>query len=121
MKRLFSALVVALCMMLTANAQDTDAHIHGHVIDKNTGEHLPYIVVILKGTTIGVSTESTGHYMMRNIPEGTFTVEAAAVGYKTQSREINVKKGSKTTHYLHYKPNSASLFGDSSKAQYLPL
>ena len=80
-------------MMLTAKAQDTDAHIHGHVIDKNTGEHLPYIVVILKGTTIGVSTESTGHYMMRNIPEGTFTVEAAAVGYKTQSREINVKKG----------------------------
>ena len=93
MKRFFSALVVALCMMLTAKAQDTDAHIHGHVIDKNTGEHLPYIVVILKGTTIGVSTESTGHYMMRNIPEGTFTVEAAAVGYKTQSIEINVKKG----------------------------
>ena len=93
MKRLFSALVVALCMMLTAKAQNTDAHIHGHVIDKNTGEHLPYIVVILKGTTIGVSTENTGHYMMRNIPEGTFTVEAAAVGYKTQSREINVKKG----------------------------
>ena len=93
MKRFFSALVVALCMMLTAKAQDTDAHIHGHVIDKNTGEHLPYIVVILKGTTIGVSTESTGHYMMRNIPKGTFTVEAAAVGYKTQSIEINVKKG----------------------------
>ena len=93
MKRLFSALVVALGMMLTAKAQNTDAHIHGHVIDKNTGEHLPYIVVIIKGTTIGVSTESTGHYMMRNIPEGTFTVEAAAVGYKTQSREINVKKG----------------------------
>ena len=93
MKRLFSALVVALGMMLTAKAQNTDAHIHGHVIDKTTGEHLPYIVVIIKGTTIGVSTESTGHYMMRNIPEGTFTVEAAAVGYKTQSREINVKKG----------------------------
>ena len=93
MKRLFSALVAALCMMLPAKAQDTDAHIHGHVIDKNTGEHLPYIVVILKGTTIGVSTESTGHYMMRNIPEGTFTVEAATVGYKTQSREITVKKG----------------------------
>ena len=80
-------------MMLTAKAQGTDAHIHGHVIDKNTGEHLPYIFVMLKGTTIGVSTESTGHYMMRNIPEGTFTVEVSSVGYKTQSREINVKRG----------------------------
>ena len=61
MKRLFSALVAALCVMLSAEAQNTDAHIHGHVIDKATGEHLPYIVVMLKGTTMGVATESTGH------------------------------------------------------------
>ena len=93
MKRIFSALVAALCVMLSAEAQDTDAHIHGHVIDKNTGEHLPYMVVMLKGTTIGVTTESTGHYMIRNVPEGNFVVEVSAVGYKTQSREINIRKG----------------------------
>ena len=93
MKRLFSALVAALCVMLSAEAQDTDAHIHGHVIDKATGEHLPYIVVMLKGTTMGVATESTGHYMMRNVPEGTFTVEVSSIGYKTQTREINIRKG----------------------------
>jgi outer membrane receptor for ferrienterochelin and colicins len=93
MRRFFSALVAALCVMLSAEAQDTDAHIHGHVIDRSTGEHLPYIVVILKGTTIGVATESTGHYMIRNVPEGTFTVEVSSVGYKTQTREINIRKG----------------------------
>ena len=93
MKRLFSALVAALCVMLSAEAQNTDAHIHGHVIDKATGEHLPYIVVMLKGTTMGVATESTGHYMMRNVPEGTFTVEVSSIGYKTQTREINIRKG----------------------------
>ena len=80
-------------MMLSAQAQETDAHIYGHVIDKTTGEHLPYIVVMLKGTTIGVTTENTGHYMMRNIPEGSFTLEVSAIGYKTQTREINVRKG----------------------------
>ena len=93
MKRLFSALVAALCVMLSAEAQETDAHIHGHVIDKATGEHLPYIVVMLKGTTMGVATESTGHYMMRNVPEGTFTVEVSSIGYKTQTREISIRKG----------------------------
>ena len=80
-------------MMLSAQAQDTDAHIYGHVIDKTTGEHLPYIVVMLKGTTIGVSTENTGHYMMRNVPEGKFVVEVSAIGYKAQMREIEVRKG----------------------------
>lgn len=101
MKRLFSALAMALCVMLSAEANNiietstnsTDAHICGHVIDKNTGEHLPYIVVLLKGTTIGVTTESTGHYMIRNVPEGTFVVEVSAIGYKTQTHEVNVKKG----------------------------
>ncbi len=103
MKRFFSALVAAICMMLPAksyntevnisDSHNTDAHIHGHVIDKATGEHLPYIVVLLKGTTIGVATENTGHYMIRNVPEGTFVVEVSAMGYKTQTRELNIKKG----------------------------
>ena len=80
-------------MMLSAEASNTDTHIYGHIIDKTTGEHLPYIVVALKGTTIGVSTDNTGHYLMRNIPEGTYTIEVAAIGYKTQRRELTVKKG----------------------------
>lgn len=93
MKRIFSALVAALCIVLSAKAQDTDAHIHGHVIDRNTGEHLPYMVVVIKGTTIGVTTENTGHYMIRNAPEGTFTIEVSAVGYKTQSHEVTIRRG----------------------------
>ena len=86
-------MVAALCVVLSARAQNTDAHIHGHVIDKATGEHLPYIVVMLKGTTIGVTTEHTGHYMIRNIPVGRFTIEVSAIGYKTQTREVNIAKG----------------------------
>ena len=99
MKRYIFALVAALCTVLTAKAHttdisdNTDAHIHGHVIDKHTSEHLPYIVVMLKGTTIGVSTEHTGHYMIRNAPEGTFIVEVSAIGYKTQRQEVTIKKG----------------------------
>ena len=51
------------------------------------------MVVVIKGTTIGVTTESTGHYMIRNVPEGTFTIEVSAVGYKTQSHEIEIRRG----------------------------
>ena len=93
MKRIFSALVAALCMVLSAGATDTDAHIYGHVIDRKTGEHLPYIVVLLRGTTIGVTTENTGHYTIRNVPEGDFVVEVSAIGYKTQTRSIHIAKG----------------------------
>ena len=101
MKKIFSVLAAALSFALYAEAtvsietdrHDTDAHIHGHVVDKITGEHLPYIVVMIKGTTIGVATESTGHYMIRNVPEGKVIMEVSAVGYKTQSREVTISKG----------------------------
>ena len=84
---------MALCIVMSAKASETDAHIYGHVIDKTTGEHLPYIVVLIKGTTIGVTTESTGHYMIKNVPEGQFTLEVSAIGYKSQTREVSVRKG----------------------------
>ena len=73
--------------------KETDTHIYGHVIEKSTGEHLPYIAVILKGTTIGVTTETTGHYLMRDVPAGTYIIEVSAIGYKTITREIKVRKG----------------------------
>lgn len=93
MKRILSALVAALCIVLSAGANNTDAHIYGHIIDGATGEHIPHIVVMLKGTTIGVSTDNSGHYVMRNLPEGKFTMEVSAIGYKTQTKEVEIRKG----------------------------
>lgn len=71
----------------------SDANIIGHVLDKKTGEHLSYITIALKGTTIGTVTDATGHYFLKNLPEGDFVLEASSVGYKTISRNVTLKKG----------------------------
>lgn len=73
--------------------KDSDANIVGHVVDKHTKEHLPHITVLLRGTTIGVTTDATGHFHLVNLPEGTFTLEVTAVGYKSVRREVNLKRG----------------------------
>lgn len=70
----------------------TDANIVGHVIDRKTGEHLPYVSISLKGTTIGTTTDATGHYFFKNLPEGKFKIEAQYIGYKTQSFEVNIER-----------------------------
>jgi len=54
--------------------KSTDANVYGHVIDKSSGEHLPYVTILLKGTTIVTTTDKTGHYFLKNLPEGTFTI-----------------------------------------------
>ena len=94
MKKIISALAAVLCIaLLSAGAKDTDAHIYGHIVDSKTGEHLPHIVVMLRGTTVGVASDNTGHYFLRNLPLGRFVVEVSAVGYKTQAHEIDIKDG----------------------------
>lgn len=43
----------------------TDAHITGHIILKETGEHLPFMTILLKGTNIGTATDETGHFFLK--------------------------------------------------------
>lgn len=94
-------ILTVLCLLLSATAisanpeeeTKTDANIIGHVIDKSTGEHIPFVSIGLKGTTIGISTDATGHYFLKNLPEGRFTIEANCVGYRGSSQEIELVSG----------------------------
>ena len=76
-----------------AKVNRSDANIVGHVIDAASGQHVPFVNVTLKGTTIGTTTDESGHYFLKNLPEGTFTMEVATLGYKTEAREVKTKKG----------------------------
>lgn len=98
MKKYIFFVVGVMCTLLshTVYAIDlnkSDANIIGHVLEKKTGEHLPYMTVALKGTTIGTMTDGTGHYFLKNLPEGEFTLSVSAVGYKPQERKVTLKRG----------------------------
>ncbi len=73
------------------NDKSTDANVYGHVIDKKSGEHMPYVTIQLKGTTIATTTDQTGHYFLKNLPEGTFTIVVKYLGYKTVERNVTIK------------------------------
>ena len=101
------ALLVLYVMLLPFLAQAnviqqarTDANIYGHVIDKQNGEHLPYISIFVKGTMIGTTTDASGHYFLKNLPIGTLSIEVKSIGYRTVQKEIEVKANS--THELNF-------------------
>ncbi len=71
----------------------SDANIIGHVLDKQTGEHLSFINVIIQGTTIGTSTDQTGHYFLKDLPVGKCVIEFKSLGYKTVTKEIILQSG----------------------------
>ncbi len=72
----------------------TDANVFGHVIAAETGEHLPYATVAIKGTTIGCAADGTGHYRLHNLPEGDHIIVVSAVGYRTVEFPFTAKSRS---------------------------
>ena len=71
--------------------QRSDANIVGHVV--SAGEHLPYATVSIMGTTMGVRTDETGHFLIIDLKPGTYIIKAQSVGYKAETQEVTVKPG----------------------------
>ena len=88
MKRIFTALLLtfALCDMQTAGAQRT-VRVEGIVKDSVTGEALPAVAVMLKGTTIGTITDNDGRFTLQ-AETAARTLSVSYLGYETYERSL---------------------------------
>ena len=93
LKLVLTSMLVLLPFSAEAVSSPDEASVFGHVIDRNTGEHIPFLIVRLKGTMIATATGDNGHYRLEHLPEGSFILEVSGVGYKTVSREITLVHG----------------------------
>ncbi|MCL4279115.1 MAG: carboxypeptidase-like regulatory domain-containing protein, partial [Ignavibacteriaceae bacterium] len=66
----------------TLAAQQTGT-LTGNVTDAATGETLPGVNIILKGTYFGAATDLNGNFSITNIPVGIYNVDISLIGYKT--------------------------------------
>jgi outer membrane receptor for ferrienterochelin and colicins len=94
--RKYLQIILLLILLSTgiSKAQHTDANIFGDV--KCGDEHVPYISIYLKGTTIGTTTDHTGHFQLINLNPDNYTLVAQGVGYKTKEVKVTVEQN-KTT------------------------
>ncbi len=61
------------------------ARIDGKVIDATNNEPLPFANVLVKGTSIGATTDFDGKFSITGLEPGFITLEATYVGYRNQS------------------------------------
>jgi len=57
--------------------------ISGKIVDKKTGETLPGVNIILKGTYYGAATDINGKFNISGINTGTYNIEISLIGYKS--------------------------------------
>lgn len=84
---------IALFSLTSYGQRKTDSNIVGDVKDSKTGEHIPYINITINNTVIGTTTDATGHYYLKNLPTGTYTLKVSGVGYKSVEKEIILESG----------------------------
>ena len=66
--------------------------IRGHVIEKNSEEHLPYATILIVETGQGTISDESGHFSFDKLPEGTYTLRVQLMGYLTQEKHVTVSK-----------------------------
>lgn len=68
-------------------AQAQDRSISGKITDRSTSQGLPGVTILVKGTTVGTSSNSDGGFILR-VPSSATTLTFSFIGYATQEIAI---------------------------------
>ncbi|WP_299394693.1 TonB-dependent receptor [uncultured Gelidibacter sp.] len=107
MKHLFTLLTLVFTSILSAQSTATIA---GKLIDKEyNNEPLAFGNVLIKGTTIGTTSDMDGVYHFDNLDEGRYTLVYSFVGYETKELEVVLEAGKVVNVDVEMFASSASL------------
>lgn len=83
-------ILLAVLLFFSVSFAGTTGKIVGTVTDKDSGIPLVGVNIVLKGTSLGSSTDPEGYYAIINVPPGKYSLEIFYIGYATLTVE-NVK------------------------------
>uniref|UniRef100_UPI00055458F6 TonB-dependent receptor plug domain-containing protein n=1 Tax=Hymenobacter sp. IS2118 TaxID=1505605 RepID=UPI00055458F6 len=81
-----------LRLAFTAAEALADGTISGRVVDSK-GEGIPGVTVLVEGTTLGVSTNVNGSFVIANVPAGPHTLVYSSVGLNSTRVAVTVVDG----------------------------
>ena len=79
--------ILSLVMVLSAIASFSQTVIKGKISDAETGEALPYVTVVLVGTTLGTTTDFEGFYELKT-DKRVDSIVAKSVGYVRTAKKV---------------------------------
>ena len=83
-----------------AETKAASGQLSGIVKDQETGETLPGVSVYFPDLKTGTVTKTDGSFSIGNLPETSLTVQVSFIGYKTASRQVDLRKTQKLNFSL---------------------
>ena len=111
--------VVMVLLILSIDGTHMSAQtrsISGQVIDNESKERLPYANVKIKGTNVGTQTNLQGFFLMQNIPDTVFVVQATFIGYLPAEITVDPVK-QRTSILITFEQSTINLEGVTVSAE----
>ncbi len=86
-----------------------DGSIRGFVYDKNNGEPLMFVNLVLKNTPYGASTDVNGFFNITKVPAGSYTLVVQYMGYEKKEIPVKVEKNKIVNKKIYLAPSSIKL------------
>ncbi|MFW5944682.1 MAG: TonB-dependent receptor [Bacteroidota bacterium] len=83
--------------------------ISGKVTDKETGEPVENIPVVIQGTNYGTYSDTNGEFILSEIPKGTHTVVTSGVRYEKARIQITVREEKEYEMNFDLQPGEVSI------------
>ena len=112
-----SLLAIVLLSLSFLSAQ-TPGKLSGEITDLQTGEHLVGVNIVIRGTSLGASSDISGSFFVLNVPPGRYDVSTSLIGYqKVLQRDVIVNSG--RTTILNVSLKQEAIMGDEVIVQAL--
>lgn len=114
-------ILAVLCLIISAAAAQPQpaGSLHGHIHDAATNEPLIGANVVVLGTAFGASGDLNGEFTIRNLPVGSYRVQASAIGYATLLKtDIVVASGRQNQLDFALQPSSVQVAAVVIEADY---
>ncbi|VAW26016.1 TonB-dependent receptor, partial [hydrothermal vent metagenome] len=84
--------IIVITLLSFTGALSQNATIKGKIKQTDNITAMSGVSIYLDKTNIGSTSNSTGNYIIKNVPKGQYTLVASAIGYHTIKKEIYIKE-----------------------------
>lgn len=78
-------------LIVSSTATFSQTIIKGKITDANSGDPLPFVNILLKGTKAGATTDFDGNYTLKSTAPGD-SIVVSNIGYKTRTKKVEPNK-----------------------------
>lgn len=108
---------IFLCINTLALKGQDKGIIQGVITNKFTNEPLPFVNVIIKGTTMGASSDNNGRYKLTDLKPGFYNIEFSYLGFKKEiATEIQVTNSRPAVVNMQLEEDASMLEGVTIEA-----